>query len=291
MIPVQTKRRLFKRIFINTTVIKRDLANLKKFFTKLIFLFIISASAQAQTTSDEIAKYRAMIADGNPSELYEAAGEELWKQAMGPKRASLELCDLGLGPGVIKGAFAQLPRYFKDTNQVQDLESRLMTCMETLQGFSRKDMIQERFGQGIRKDIEAIVAYIVTASKGMKINVSGKHPQEKKMIEMGRRAFFYQGGPMDFSCASCHSESGKRIRLQDLPNLTEQAGSAEAWGSWPAYRVSSGEFWTMQRRLNDCFRQQRFPFPIYGSDITIALSMYMASKSNGGVIQTPGLKR
>ena len=111
------------------------------------------------------------------------------------------------------------------------------------------------------------------------------------MIEIGRRAFFYQAGPMDFSCASCHSETGKRIRLQDLPNLTEHAGAAQAWGSWPAYRVSSGEFWTMQRRLNDCFRQQRFPFPVYGSEITIALSMYMASKANGGEIQTPGLKR
>jgi sulfur-oxidizing protein SoxA len=31
--------------------------------------------------------------------------------------------------------------------------------------------------------------------------------------------------------------------------------------------------------------------PIYGSDATIALSMYMASKGNGGMIQTPGLKR
>lgn len=267
------------------------LRNFKRIIIGLTCFLLSNVSIQAQTTSDEIAKYRAMIADGNPSELYEAAGEGLWKQSLGPKHASLEQCDLGLGPGIVKGAFAQLPRYFKDTDQVQDLESRLMTCIENLQGISRQVMVQERFGQGIRKDIEAIVAYIVTASKGMKIHVPTKHPQERKMIEIGRRAFFYQAGPMDFSCASCHSETGKRIRLQDLPNLTEHAGAAQAWGSWPAYRVSSGEFWTMQRRLNDCFRQQRFPFPVYGSEITIALSMYMASKANGGEIQTPGLKR
>jgi sulfur-oxidizing protein SoxA len=47
----------------------------------------------------------------------------------------------------------------------------------------------------------------------------------------------------------------------------------------------------MQRRLNDCYRQQRFPEPIYISDNTIALSMYMAYTGNGGTVETPGLKR
>lgn len=85
---------------------------------------------------------------------------------------------------------------------------------------------------------------------------------------------------MDFSCASCHSEDKSGIRLQDLlPTSPSLKVRAEGWGLWPAYRVSSGEFWTMQRRLNDCLRQQRMPFPIYGSDATIALSMFMAAKS------------
>jgi sulfur-oxidizing protein SoxA len=47
----------------------------------------------------------------------------------------------------------------------------------------------------------------------------------------------------------------------------------------------------MQQRLNDCYRQQRLAFPIYGSDVTIALSMYMAMTGNGGTVETPGLKR
>jgi sulfur-oxidizing protein SoxA len=47
----------------------------------------------------------------------------------------------------------------------------------------------------------------------------------------------------------------------------------------------------MQRRLADCYRQQRFPSPKYTSDVTIALSMFMAAKAKGGLVQTPGLKR
>lgn len=260
-------------------------------FGILATLLSISSTVWAQSVADDIAKYREMIADGNPAELYEAAGEDLWKKTAGPKNATLEKCNLGLGAGVVKGAAAQLPRYFKDTNQVQDLESRLMTCMQVLQGRNPQEMIDAPFQNGPKKDMEAIVAYVVTLSKGDKIKVSTAHPKEKEMYDLGKRAFFFQAGPMDFSCASCHSEDGKRIRLQDLPNITTQKGAALGWGYWPAYRVSSGQFWTMQQRLNDCYRQQRFPFPIYGSEVTMALSMYMAKNANGGIIETPGLKR
>jgi hypothetical protein len=89
-----------------------------------------------QDTLKEIERYRQLLQDGNPAELYEARGEELWKRERGPKNASLERCDLGLGPGLVKGAYVRLPRYFADTDRVQDLESRLVTCMVTLQGFT-----------------------------------------------------------------------------------------------------------------------------------------------------------
>ncbi len=243
------------------------------------------------TTADEIDKYRAMIADGNPADLYEAAGEDIWKKPMGPKNVSLEKCDLGMGPGIVKGAYTQLPKYFKDTKKVQDLESRLVTCMTKLQGYDAKEIINGAFGKGKRKDIEAVAAYVSAESKGMKINTVAKHPKEKEMYALGEKSFFYQGGPMDFSCASCHAENGKRIRLQDLPNITEQKGAALGWGYWPAYRVSSGTFWTMQRRLSDCYRNQRFPEPIYTSDNTIAVSLYMAVNAKGGTMNAPGLKR
>ena len=65
-------------------------------------------------------------------------GEALWKEKRGPKGASLEKCDLGKGPGKVEGAFAELPRYFGDVDRVMDLESRIVWCMETLQGFDRR---------------------------------------------------------------------------------------------------------------------------------------------------------
>lgn len=250
-----------------------------------------SSPVMADAATDEIARYREMLAEGNPSELVALQGEALWKTQRGPKKASLEQCDLGLGAGVVKGASAQLPRFFKDTGRVQDLETRLMTCMETLQGIDTKELAQTKWGKGEMENMEALVAYIVTESNGQKIKVDLKHPAMKKLYKLGEMAFFYRGGAMDFSCATCHGQPDKRIRLQDLPDLRTQAGAAAGWGSWPAYRVSNGQFWTMQHRLNDCYRQQRFPEPIYGSDVTIALSVYLAGNGNGGTVLTPGLKR
>jgi sulfur-oxidizing protein SoxA len=245
----------------------------------------------AKSTADGIAEYRAMLADGNPADLFEAKGEGLWKQKRGPKNASLERCDIGQGPGVVKGAFVTLPRYFPDTKRVQDLESRLLTCMSELQGLDADEIAKLPFGRGEKANLDALVAYVSAASRGMKMNLPTAHPEEQKMFELGKRAFYFRGGPYDFSCASCHDASGKRIRLQDLPDLTKNPGDGIGFAAWPAYRVSSGELWGMQRRLNDCFRQQRFPFPGYASDVTIALASYMGVNAKGAESIAPSIKR
>jgi len=252
---------------------------------------LIGAPAAAQSSADEIAKYRAMLADGNPAELWEAKGEALWKQPRGPKNASLQQCDLGRGPGVVKGAFVGLPRWFADTQRVQDLESRLLTCMQTLQGFDAAEIAKTPFGRGEQTNIETLVAWISSESRGMKFALPQAHPAERTMYEAGKRIFFYRAGPYDFACATCHSQEGKRIRLQDLPDLTTAKGAGAGFGAWPAYRVSSGELWSMQRRLNDCYRQQRFPYPGYASDATIALGVYMGVTAQGAESIAPALKR
>ena len=254
-------------------------------------LLCSAAGAQTKSAADGIAEYRKMLEDGNPAELFEAKGEALWKQKRGPKGASMEACDLGKGPGKVKGAFVELPRYFTDTGKVQDLESRLLTCMSTLQGFDAAEVAKTPFGRGEQANIEGLVAWISTESRGLRFNLPQSHPEEKKMAELGKRAFFYRAGPYDFSCASCHGEPGKRIRLQDLPELTKNPGDGIGFAAWPAYRVSSGELWSMQRRLNDCYRQQRFPFPGYASDVTVALSTYMGVNANGAASIAPAIKR
>jgi L-cysteine S-thiosulfotransferase len=175
---------------------------------------------------------------------------------------------------------------------VQDLESRLISCMVELQGLSEGEAQGNKFGSGEKKsDLEALSAYIAAQSRGMPIRVSIEHLKERAAYEIGRRIFYFRAGPYDFSCATCHSQEGKRIRLQELPDLTTAKGAQLSYTTWPAYRVSQGELRTMEWRLNDCFRQQRFPDLQYGSTAAIALTMYLAAMARDGVMSSPALKR
>lgn len=249
------------------------------------------AWAQPKTASDGIVEYRKMLEDGNPAELFEAKGAELWTQKRGPKSASLEKCDLGKGPGVVKGVWVELPRHFNDTDRVQDVESRLVTCMATLQGFDAAALANTPFGKGEMANITALATWIAGQSRGMRFAVPQAHADEQRMYMLGKKTFFFRGGPMDFSCASCHAEEGKRIRLQDLPVLTKNPGDGLGMAAWPAYRVSNGQMWGMQLRLLDCYRLQRFPYPKFGSDVTIALAVYMGVNAKGAKSIAPALKR
>ncbi len=260
----------------------------KAFFSVLASMALAGAAFAKSESEQAIDKYRELIADGNPAELWEMEGEELWKKKAGPKNASLEQCDLGLGAGVLKGAYAQLPRYFADAGAVQDLEMRIAHCMKTIQGIDVKVM---DYNKADHKKVIALSTYIVTQSKGTPLMVPQGHPEEKRMYEIGKRAFYFRAGPMDYSCATCHNADGQRIRLQGLPNLTKNEPAGKAATSWPAYRVSNSQLWPMQKRINDCYRLQRFPHPKFGSEVTVALSVYMGVNGKGVPSQAPTIKR
>src|SRR5207302_7766919 len=164
-------------------------------FGVLAMMLPCFAPAQ-QDTLKGIERYRQLLQESNPAELYEPRGAEHWKGRRGPKNASLEQCDLGLGPGVVKGAYAGLPRYFADTDRVLDLESRLVGCMVKLQGFTEAEAQKNPFGNGnaARSDLEALTAYVTSESRGVKMNVPMRHPKEIEAYRVGEKIFDYRGG-------------------------------------------------------------------------------------------------
>jgi len=242
--------------------------------------------------SAEFEKFRDIMEDASPAELFEAKGEELWKTKRGPKNASLERCDLGLGPGVVKGAYVRMPRYFADAGQVMDAERRIVHCMVTLQGFKAEDLAKKPFStESQTPDAVSLATYVAAQSRGMKIAIPQQHPKEREAYNVGKEIFNYRAGAWDFSCASCHGEDGKRIRTQDLPNLSSKKEAIAAFQSWPGYRMTGGLMHTLQWRLNDCFRQQRFPEPGYVSETISDLMTYLGVNANGHLYKGPGIKR
>lgn len=249
----------------------------------------------ADETDKGIEHYREMLDDpmANPGYFNVDRGEQLWATPRGKKSVSLETCNLGKGPGVIEGAYAELPRYFADANKVMDLEQRLLWCMHTAQDLDTADVLARKFGSdGKTSDMEDLVAFIANKSNGMKFHLNLATEQEKQAYAVGQELFFHRSSLLDFSCATCHSADGKRIRLQELPNLSKPGPDAQKTiATWPAYRNSQSQTRTMQNRIYDCYRQMRMPPPDYASDGITALITYLTKQAEGGVINVPSIKR
>jgi sulfur-oxidizing protein SoxA len=254
------------------------------------------AYAQDAETEKAIEKYRQMLREdpwSNPGLLDADRGEALWKTARGPKNVSLEQCDLGKGPGKVDGAFAELPRHFADADRVMDVETRILWCMDKLQGFNPADLVKRPHpggGQPV-KELGAMATFVASKSSGLKFAAKLDAPKEKEAVALGDEFFHRRSGPFDFSCSTCHAAPGLRIRLQGLPYLENSSEAKKVVGEWPGYRVSTTHVMTMQHRLYDCYWQMRLPELQLGSDVSVALIAYLTKKAEGGEISAPGLKR
>lgn len=259
-------------------------------------LALTAAYAAGEPNADAYRQMTYGDRDANPALLVVDRGEELFKEKRGPKNVSMEECDFGLGKGVVKGVYAELPRYFKDTDRVQDLESRMISCMTTVQGFDEAELKKKTYANEKANedntDLEAIAVYIASQSDGMKINPPTDNPKEQEMIKVGEALFYHRAGPLDFSCASCHGADNKRIRLQNLGNFSKAGPDAQkAIGGWPTYRVSHAAVRTMQHRIWDCEGQMRLPDTEYGAPLSVALIAYLTAQAKDGTYVLPGMSR
>lgn len=262
--------------------------------SSLITLVTLRAQG-ADDTDKGLERYREMLDDplANPGYFNVDRGEQLWATARGKKSVSLETCDLGKGAGVLEGAYAELPRYFADANKVMDLEQRLLWCMQNIQDLDLHDVLARKFSsEGQTSDMEDLVTFIANKSNGMKFHLAMNTEQEKQAYAIGQELFFRRSSILDFSCATCHSDDGKRIRLQELPNLSKPGIDAQKTiASWPTYRNSQSQTRTMQNWLYDCYRQMRMPPPDYASEGITALITYLTKQAEGGEINVPSIKR
>jgi len=230
-----------------------------------------------------------MMMPDNPALWIAEDGKELFHSPRGPNNVSLEGCDFGKGPGVIEGVFVEFPRYFEDADRVMDFEGRLVYCMQTLQGFPDNDPAISR-KHGNDADITKLQTYVASLSSGYAWNPPLDHPMEKAMRDAGEVIFYRRSGTMDFSCTTCHADTGKRIRASVLPD----SKVAEEWTkaiSWPAFRVGHDNVRSAQHRLAECKWQMRHAAPVWGSDATIAIISFWNDAARGQPAILPDMKR
>ena len=185
------------------------------------------AIAQDGETEKAIEKYRQMLKEdplSNPGLLDADRGEALWTTPRGPKNVSLQQCDLGKGPGKVDGAFAELPRYFADEDRVMDAETRILWCMEKLQGFNRVDLVKKPHpggGQPV-KELGAIATYVASKSSGQ-----ARSPQRKGRGGARRNAVLPPLGSVRFRLCDLPRRQGPAHPAAGLAASVEPRGSAQ----------------------------------------------------------------
>ena len=274
----------------------------KKLVATAIATLISGASFMAFASDDaKFEEYRASLEDGNPGEFWIDDGEELFKKKLGPNNVSLEKCDFGLGPGVLEGAYANLPRYFKDSDKVETLEGRLLTCMKTVQGMSDKqiqeDYLDIHYLNAAEEDsrvspLSQLTTYIAAQSNDMPFTTELKHPKEQHAYELGKKVFWNRMGAMDLSCAHCHSVPGRILRGVELPIMTDPKRAGKVMTVFPAYVNKDANVRTQWWRNQRCVLAMRLPWLKTGSEVDTAITTYQIKKASETTetISIPGLK-
>jgi sulfur-oxidizing protein SoxA len=236
-----------------------------------------SAAEEAKKQKEQLLKQSGGVL---PSDLYVVQGEELFAQKRGPKNVSLEGCNFGLGAGKLEGAVAQLPRYFEDTRRVEDVDSRIRSCMTGLQGLKPEEIK--------RADVIAVAFYLASLSNEAEMKVGLNTAQEKSLYALGEQLFWVRAGPRDMGCSTCHvTYKGKRAGVLPYSDVVGEKVASH----WPAFRYSNDSALTMEDRIRTCYSNLSMPAPDHYSDAVIALSLWMAVQSNGAKMDLPGFIR
>jgi L-cysteine S-thiosulfotransferase len=236
-----------------------------------------------------------------------ARGQRLWMQRRGPRNASLEECNLGLGAGRVVGTFAHLPRYFADANRVMDLQSRIAWCAKVAQDVGLDALMAARTIDGVTAtEMEDLAVYVASLSASWRLSPPSAHAKESVTYEVGQALYVRRQGPLDFSCATCHGAAvpgggdpqsqapSQPIRFwksRPVPQLGSPAESQASIGNWPAWRAAHGRIQTLQGRIAACFGHMGVEPPAAASDAAIALATYLTRQAERGEVLAPGRKR
>lgn len=227
------------------------------------------------------AETRALQDDdfSNPGFLWVDRGAALFHAAPGtdPDVTDAPACASchQTGSRPLQGIAATYPQVDARTGALLNLEARINLCRTTHQ--AQDPLVYES------SDLLALTAYVASLSRGEAVRVDITGPAAG-YYEQGRNYFFARRGQFDLACSQCHNDNwGRKLRGE---TISQGHGNA-----FPAYRLEWQDFGSLHRRLRDCDAGVRAePYP-YGSDIYMALELYLASRADGLVMEAPGVRR
>jgi sulfur-oxidizing protein SoxA len=211
----------------------------------------------------------------NRGMLWVDQGAELWRRAPSASEQSCAACH-GDARTSMAGVSARYPAVDTSTGRLLNIEGRINACRERHQ--KSAPLAYES------NELLALTAFLALQSRGRSVAVATEAPAAAAALELGRRFWSERQGQLNLACTHCHDDNvGRRLRGDTI--------SSGLPTGYPAYRLEWQGLGSLYRRLRACQIGVRAePFPA-GSDIHLALELFLADRARGATIEAPAIRR
>lgn len=208
----------------------------------------------------------------NPGLLAVERGEELFNQKHEKGKTCAD-CHGAQGENFNIKRLARYPVYKNRTKEIITLQERISDC--------RYSITDEPL-ETDHPDLVALETFVRNRAHGEKVNVKTDGPVAE-LLQEGEKLYTTRYGLIDMSCQQCHDfYPGQMIRGQKI--------SQGQTNGFPAYRLATGEIANVHLRIQQCMSLLRAePFETGSEEIKL-LGLYLMSRSNGLIIETPAVR-
>ncbi len=222
------------------------------------------------------AEVRALQQDefSSPAMLWVTRGEKLWNEAAGAANKSCAGCHQDARVSM-KGVSPRYPKIDPGTTRLTNIEGRINQCRT-----------QNQQAAPLRYESDellSLTAYVGLQSRGLPVSAT-IDTQNRRHFERGRDIFYTRMGQMNLACTHCHDRNFGRKLLNDT--ISQGHGNP-----YPAYRLEWQTMGSLHRRLRACFFGVRAELPLPGSQDLLDLELFLAWRSQGLKVETPGVRK
>jgi len=209
----------------------------------------------------------------NPGLLAVDEGRELFNSQQGGAGKTCSECHGEEGGDLDTGNIARYPVYDEDRSEIISLQKRINLCRENTGG----DTLPSN-----HPDLIALETFVRHIAVGEPVNVQTDGPVSE-LLKAGEKLYNTRFGLIDMSCYQCHVlYPGQMIRGQKI--------SQGQGNGFPAYRLDTGEMTNLNQRIQQCLSLLRAePFDADSYEMEL-LELYIMSRSNGLMIETPAVR-
>lgn len=206
----------------------------------------------------------------NPGMIFVDQAIDLWAKVDGSEGKSCASCHENVED--FAGLRPTLPR----------VEEGELVTMENIINECRTERMGAEPWKWSKGNMTAMTALIGLQSRGMPVNVA-IDGDAAPFWEKGKELYYTRVGQLDMACSSCHEDNyGTMIRADHL--------SQGQINGFPTYRLKNAKLNSSHGRFKGCMKNIRAtPFKEGGEEFK-ALELYLASRGEGLVVETPSVR-